>query len=122
MYQYDMIARSLSKGSGYRWYSSSDVQVLEPYYSKIVDLSKIKFPENGFLTTFRAPGYPVFLAGLYSLVPSSSRFILARLVQASLLALLTPAAALASPFIRSCCSIRLVWRRRICSSRWFRFP
>jgi hypothetical protein len=96
MYQYDMIARSLSKGSGYRWYSSSDVQVLEPYYSKIVDLSKIKFPENGFLTTFRAPGYPVFLAGLYSLVPSSSRFILARLVQASLLALLTPAAILFS--------------------------
>jgi hypothetical protein len=96
MYQYDMIARSLSSGSGYRWYSNSDVEVLEPYYSKIADLSKINFPENGFLTAFRAPGYPVFLSGLYSLVSSQSRFMLARLVQAGLLALLTPAAILFS--------------------------
>jgi hypothetical protein len=96
MYQYDMLARSISKGWGYRWYSSSDVAILEPYLSQFVDLSKMTFPETGLLTTFRAPGYPFFLAGLYSLVTAETRFIIARLVQAGMFALLTPVIILLS--------------------------
>jgi hypothetical protein len=91
MYQYDMLARSIRNGVGYRWYSRADVAILEPYLSQIVDLSQMTFPENGLLTTFRAPGYPLFLAGLYALVPSTIRFFLTRLVQAGLFAFMTPA-------------------------------
>jgi len=93
MYQYDMLARSLEAGNGYRWYSKADVEVLRPYYAQFLDVDHLPFPERGLETTFRAPGYPFFLAFFYLLVPSSSRFVLARLVQAALAASLTPIAA-----------------------------
>ena len=93
MYQYDMLGRSLESGNGYRWYSKADIEVLRPYYSQFWDLDKLNFPENGILTTFRAPGYPFFLAFLYSLVPGSLRFVIVRIVQACLMAFLAPISA-----------------------------
>jgi hypothetical protein len=93
MFQYDMIARSLKNGFGYRWYSKADIEVLEPYYSKFLDLGHLSFPENGLLTTFRAPGYPFFLALLYLVVPETSRFVIARIFQAGLMALISPLCA-----------------------------
>lgn len=93
MFQYDMLARSLKEGNGFRWYSQADVEVLRPYYSQFLDIDHLPFPVNGLETTFRAPGYPFFLAFLYFIVPASARFILARLVQAGLAASLAPLTA-----------------------------
>lgn len=93
MYQYDMLARSLASGHGYRWYATADVEQLRPYLSRFIDMSTLIFPPEGLLTTFRAPGYPIFLAGLYLLVPWASRFAFARLVQVVLSALLAPLVA-----------------------------
>lgn len=96
MFQYDMLARSLKDGNGFRWYSKADVEILRPYYSQFLDIDHLPFPVNGLETAFRAPGYPFFLALLYLFVPESFRFILARLVQAGLAAVLAPLAALLS--------------------------
>ena len=81
MFQYDMLARSLKEGNGFHWYSKADVEVLRPYYSQFLDIDHLPFPAEGLETTFRAPGYPFFLALFYLLVPESFRFILARLVR-----------------------------------------
>ncbi len=94
MFQYDMLARSLQAGNGYRWYTKADIEILRPYYSRFLDIDHLAFPENGLPTTFRAPGYPFFLSLLYMLVPGADRFILARVVQAGLMAALAPLAAL----------------------------
>lgn len=94
MYQYDMLARSLSEGNGYRWYSAADVAVLRPYYAQFLDMDRLDFPPDGLLTTFRAPGYPFFLAFLYLFVPTAGQITLARLAQAALAGLLAPLAAL----------------------------
>ena len=94
MYQYDMLARSLLGGNGYRWYAAEDVEVLRPYLSRILDLSQLHIPEDGLLTTHRPPGYPFFLAGLYWLAAEEFRFGLVRLVQAGLVSLLAPLATL----------------------------
>ena len=90
MFQYDMLARSIKEGSGFRWYAKADVEVLRPYYAQFLDLDHLDFPENGLKTAFRAPGYPVLLALLYYFVPDAFRFMLARFVQAGLAALLAP--------------------------------
>lgn len=37
MFQYDMLARSLASGHGFRWYALEDLERLEPYVS--LDLS-----------------------------------------------------------------------------------
>lgn len=94
MYQYDMLARSIQNGEGFRWYSKADVEVLRPYYASFLDLDRLEFPANGLITTFRAPGYPFFLALLYLLTSASSHFIIARLGQAALAAAMAPAAAI----------------------------
>lgn len=94
MFQYDMLARSLKDGNGFRWYSKADVEILRPYYSQFLDIDHLPFPVNGLETAFRAPGYPFFLALLYLVVPESIRFILARLVQAGLVATLAPLSAI----------------------------
>ncbi len=93
MFQYDMLARSLKEGNGFRWYSRADMETLSPYYSQFLEIDLLSFPEQGLETSFRAPGYPFFLAFLYTWVPASFRFILARLVQAILAAALAPLAA-----------------------------
>lgn len=90
MYQYDMLARSLKSGNGFRWYSAADMVVLEPYYSRFLDLDAMDFPALGIPTAFRAPGYPFFLAGLYSLTTQTFHVSIARISQAILAALLAP--------------------------------
>ena len=94
MFQYDMLARSLKDGNGFRWYSKADVEILRPYYSQFLDIDHLPFPVKGLETAFRAPGYPFFLELLYSVVPESIRFVLARLVQAGLVAALAPLSAI----------------------------
>ncbi|PKN87935.1 MAG: hypothetical protein CVU46_02580 [Chloroflexi bacterium HGW-Chloroflexi-8] len=88
MFQYDMLARSIKEGNGFRWYAKADVEILRPYYSRFLDIDRLPFPDKGLVTTFRAPGYPLLLALLYVFVPESLRFIIARLVQAILAAML----------------------------------
>lgn len=94
MFQYDMLARSLASGHGYRWYTPADVETLRPYLQQVLDLSKVNPPPDGFITTFRPPGYPFFLAGLYELVPEPFRLGYVRIVQAFVMALMAPLAAL----------------------------
>jgi 4-amino-4-deoxy-L-arabinose transferase-like glycosyltransferase len=95
MFQYDMLARSLSEGKGYRWYQRQDVELLRPYLERYygIDLPMEDVPEDGFVTTFRAPGYPFFLAALYALTPSEQHIPAARFLQTFLGAALAPLAA-----------------------------
>lgn len=85
MFQYDMLARSLAAGNGFRWYAEADLKQLIPYIQ--FDLSSVDYdPERGVLTSFRAPLYPAFLAMIYSVSgPGFGRFLAARLAQAVLL-------------------------------------
>ncbi|MFZ5878831.1 MAG: glycosyltransferase family 39 protein [Chloroflexota bacterium] len=97
MFQYDMLARSLAAGNGYRWYAREDLRLLEPYVD--FDLASTDYdPARGVPTSFRAPLYPAFLALVYSLAGAgASRFFAARLAQAILLgAPLAPLAYLAA--------------------------
>jgi hypothetical protein len=90
MFQYDMLARSLASGDGFRWYAYEDLQMLEPYVD--FDLSSVDYnPERGVPTSFRAPLYPTFLALIYFFTGSGAgRFFAVRLVQAGLGAMLAP--------------------------------
>lgn len=90
MYQYDMLARSLLSGNGFRWYAQADVEVLRPLLEGYVDLSTLDLPPEGVLTAHRAPGYPLFLAAIYGVVPLAQRFLYVRLVQVALTGLLSP--------------------------------
>jgi 4-amino-4-deoxy-L-arabinose transferase-like glycosyltransferase len=96
MYQYDMLARSLASGNGYRWYARADVEVLRPYmeayYGFTLPVEQV--PIEGYETVFRAPGYPTFLAGVYAASGLANRFAAARLAQAAIGALLAPLTAL----------------------------
>jgi 4-amino-4-deoxy-L-arabinose transferase-like glycosyltransferase len=96
MFQYDMLGRSIAGGQGYRWYSRADVAAIRPYIEKWypIDLPPGDIPENGYLTTFRAPGYPIFLAAIYSLTGPAARLAAVRLVQVLLGAALAPLTAL----------------------------
>lgn len=90
MYQYDMLARSLVSGNGYRWYAWPDLQAWTPYVT--FDLTGVDYdPMRGVLTSFRAPLYPAFLALVYLLFGTGpERFLTARLAQALLGAALAP--------------------------------
>ena len=93
MYQYDMLARSIIQGRGYRWYSAEDFEPLETYYDQFLDVDQLKFPEKGIKTAHRGPGYPLFLSGVYSLVPEQGRFGWTRVIQAAMTAGLAPLTA-----------------------------
>jgi hypothetical protein len=82
MFQYDMLARSLAAGNGFRWYARQDLNQLAPYVK--FDLSTVDYdPIHGVPTSFRAPFYPAFLALVYFIFGTgSSRFFAARLSQA----------------------------------------
>src|SRR5512138_123909 len=83
MFQYDMLARSLVAGNGYRWYARDDLNQLAAYVH--FDLSSVKEydPVRGIPTSFRAPLYPAFLAIVYFFSGTGfSRFFAARLAQA----------------------------------------
>jgi hypothetical protein len=83
MFQYDMLARSLASGNGFRWYAQQDLNQLAPFVD--FDLSSVQEydPVRGIPTSFRAPLYPAFLAIVYFLNGTGfSRFFAARLAQA----------------------------------------
>jgi 4-amino-4-deoxy-L-arabinose transferase-like glycosyltransferase len=88
MHQYDMLARSLVSGNGFRWYSEPDLNLILPYID--VDLSNVAYDPRGIETTFRGPMYPIFLAAVYFFSGTAHRFFAARLVQALLGAMLAP--------------------------------
>jgi hypothetical protein len=86
MFQYDMLARSIAAGHGFRWYAQEDLNQLAAFVD--FDLSRVKEydPALGIPTSFRAPLYPTFLAIVYFLNGTDfSRFFAARLAQAILL-------------------------------------
>jgi len=101
MFQYDMLARSLASGNGFRWYAYEDLKMLEPYVD--FDISSVDYdPVRGVPTSFRAPLYPAFLALIYYLTGAGAeRFFAARLVQAGLSALLVPLTYLVSRLMLS---------------------
>ena len=83
MFQYDMLARSLSQGHGFRWYAQADLDRFASFLT--FDLSSLKDydPSLGIATSFRAPLYPAFLAIVYFFSGLDfSRFFAARLAQA----------------------------------------
>ena len=83
MFQYDMLARSIAAGNGFRWYAQEDLNQLAAFVD--FDLSSVKEydPDLGIPTSFRAPLYPTFLAIVYFFNGTDfSRFFAARLVQA----------------------------------------
>lgn len=83
MFQYDMLARSLAGGHGFRWYAEADLQQLASFVD--FDLTGLPDydPRLGIPTSFRAPLYPAFLAAVYFFSGTGfSRFFAARLVQA----------------------------------------
>ncbi len=94
MYQYDMLARSIKEGKGYRWYSAEDFKPLEPYYEQILDVDHFDLPEQGLATAHRAPGYPYFLNLIYQIVPENNRFGWTRVLQALFTASIAPLTAL----------------------------
>ena len=83
MFQYDMLARSLASGNGFRWYAQDDLNQLAAFVD--FDLSSVAEydPVLGIPTSFRAPLYPTFLAIVYFFNGiDPSRFFAARLTQA----------------------------------------
>jgi 4-amino-4-deoxy-L-arabinose transferase-like glycosyltransferase len=88
MFQYDMLARSLASGNGYRWYAQPDLDLVKSY----VDINFVAedYDPRGILTSFRAPGYPFLLAGVYTINGLQWRFFAARLINAVLGATLAP--------------------------------
>jgi hypothetical protein len=89
MFQYDMLARSISVGNGYRWYAEVDLPAVLPYLN--LDLTSVNYDPRGVLTSFRPPLYPTFLALVYFVFGTGNdRFFVARIFQTSLGALLVP--------------------------------
>jgi hypothetical protein len=89
MFQYDMLARSIAAGDGYRWYAEEDLPTVLPYLQ--LDLSSIDYDPRGVLTSFRPPLYPAFLALIYFVFGAGAkRFFIARLVQTVLAASMAP--------------------------------
>lgn len=83
MFQYDMLARSIVSGNGYRWYAEEDLNQLASFVD--FDLTTVKEydPSLGIPTSFRAPLYPAFLATVYFFSGTEFfRFFAARLAQA----------------------------------------
>lgn len=91
MFQYDMLARSLASGNGYRWYAEPDLHLLNDYIEQLNFQLPADYDPRGILTSFRPPLYPAFLAIFYWMVDSGEgRFLVARIAQAFLGATLAP--------------------------------
>ncbi|HMS00583.1 MAG TPA: hypothetical protein PKE62_15125 [Anaerolineales bacterium] len=83
MFQYDMLARSLAQGHGFRWYAELDLLQLASYVDFDLSTAREYDPLLGIPTSFRAPLYPAFLAIVYFINGIDfSRFFAARLAQA----------------------------------------
>lgn len=91
MFQYDMLARSIQAGDGYRWYAQDDLYLAQQYID--FDMSLVDYDPRGVITSFRPPLYPAFLAFIYLIFGAGAkRFFITRIIQAILgatLALLT---------------------------------
>ena len=82
MFQYDMLARSLATGNGFRWYAQEDLNQLASFVDFDLGTVKEYDPILGIPTSFRAPLYPAFLALVYFFNGIDfSRFFAARLAQ-----------------------------------------
>jgi hypothetical protein len=91
MFQYDMLARSIVAGDGYRWYGQGDLSLVQHYFSDLKFAIPANYDPRGVLTSFRPPLYPTFLALVYFLTGvGAERFFMARLVQTFLGASLAP--------------------------------
>jgi 4-amino-4-deoxy-L-arabinose transferase-like glycosyltransferase len=89
MFQYDMLARSIVAGEGYRWYAQDDLYLVQNYIP--FDLTTVDYDPRGVVTSFRPPLYPAFLAILYFFSGiTAERFFTARVVQVFLNAFLVP--------------------------------
>ncbi len=91
MFHYDMLARSLAGGNGFRWFAEADLKQVLPYIQ--FDLSSMDYdPARGVPTSFRAPLYPAFLSVIYFFAGAENplRFFAARLAQAVIGASLAP--------------------------------
>jgi hypothetical protein len=89
MFQYDMLARSMASGNGFRWYAPPDLARLAPFLH--IDPSAMPTDPRGVLTTFRAPLYPAFVAAIYTIFGMGNhRFFAVRVAQAGVGALLAP--------------------------------
>jgi hypothetical protein len=100
MFQYDMLARSLASGNGFRWYATADLARIAPYLH--LDPASVSLDPRGVLTTFRAPLYPAFLSLIYLFNGiNTERFFAARLAQTILGALLAPLTYYASQNLSS---------------------
>jgi hypothetical protein len=88
MFQYEMLARSIAAGQGFRWYGEEDLALIQHYFP--LEVIAGDYDPRGVLTSFRAPGYPTFLAVVYKLGGLENRFFHARLLQTFLGALLAP--------------------------------
>ncbi|MBN2117842.1 MAG: glycosyltransferase family 39 protein [Anaerolineales bacterium] len=83
MFQYDMLARSLVAGNGFRWYAQEDLNQLAAFVDFDLTSANEYDPRLGIPTSFRAPLYPAFLAVVYFFSGTDfSRFFAARLAQA----------------------------------------
>lgn len=90
MFQYDMLARSIVAGNGYRWYAEEDLALVKKY---IPMEPPADYDPRGVPTSFRAPGYPAFLALVCAICGvGPHRFFVFRLAQALLGATLAPLA------------------------------
>jgi hypothetical protein len=89
MFQYDMLARSIESGNGYRWYAEADLPLIQ--FIVKIDPADARYDPRGVQTSFRPPFYPLFLASIYFLGGAGAhRFLIVRLVQAVLAASLAP--------------------------------
>ncbi len=91
MFQYDMLARSIVAGEGYRWYAQNDLYLVQDYFKTLDFQIPADYDPRGVLTSFRPPLYPAFLSLIYFIFGvTDERFFIARLVQAFLNAALVP--------------------------------
>lgn len=94
MFQYDMLARSLAAGNGFRWYAAPDLALIQSYFTAFNFQLPADYDPRGLLTSFRAPLYPAFLALIYRLGGlGAGRFFIVRLTQVFLSAALVPLTA-----------------------------
>lgn len=88
MFQYDMLARSIVSGNGYRWYAQEDLKLIQ---AVLPIQTPADYDPRGVLTSHRGPGFPLFLAWVYSIAGTGEqRFFFARLAQAFLTATIAP--------------------------------
>jgi hypothetical protein len=91
MFQYDMLARSIVAGEGYRWYAQDDLHLVQHYFKTLDFQIPDDYDPRGVLTSFRPPLYPAFLSLIYFIFGvTDERFFIARLIQTFLNAALVP--------------------------------